>query len=94
MSGGSASRVSQHLCQLADELADLADDLGTGPVDRLGQPAHDRAADDQAVGHRRELAHLVGTADPEADADGQVGLGPQPADGFDQFGRAGSCARR
>ena len=50
------------------------------------KPANDRAADDQAVGHRGELADLVGTADPEADADRQIGLGPQPGDVVDELG--------
>src|SRR5262249_23026104 len=36
---------------------------------------------------RGELADLVRAADPEADADGQVRLGPQPADGLDQLRR-------
>ena len=86
-SSASRPRVLQHLDQLADELADLADDLGAGAVDRLGQAADDRAADDQAVGDRGELADLVRAADPEADADRQVGLGPQPADRLDQLRR-------
>src|SRR5439155_864583 len=61
------------------------DDLGGGAVDGLGPPAYDRAADDQAVRHRGELADLVRTTDPEPDADRQVRLGPQPADGLDQL---------
>ena len=32
-------------------------------------------------------AHLVRAADPEPDADRQVGLRPQPADGVDQVRR-------
>ena len=65
-----------------------------GPVHRLGQPPHQGAADDQAVGHRGKLLDLLGRADAEADADGQIGLGPQPGHVVDQVRQAGSCVRR
>ena len=85
---------SERFGERGDELADFADDIGPGPVDCLRQAPHDRAADDQAVGNRGELADLVGTADPEADADRQLGLGAQPGDGFDDIGGQGSFVRR
>ena len=44
-----------------------------GPILRPLQSSHERAADDQAVGHRSELTDLVRAADPESDADWQVG---------------------
>ena len=53
----------------------------------VGQPADQGAADDQAVGDGGELADLLGRADPEADADRQVGLRPEPGDVLGQFGR-------
>ena len=62
------------------------DDLGAGQVLGLGQPPDQGAADDQAVGHRGELADVLGRADPEADADRQVGLGPEPGDVLGQLG--------
>ena len=73
--------------QLGDELADLGDDLGAGRLLGVGQPADQGAADDQAVGDRGELPDLLGRADPEADADRQVGLGPEPGDVLGQLGR-------
>ena len=85
--GSRVSRFGKNLGQRTDELTDLADDFLTRPVDRLGQTPHDRAADDQAVGHRGELAHLVWPADPEADANGQIGLGSQPADALNKVDR-------
>ena len=44
------------------------------------------AADNQAVGHGGKLLDLLGRADAEADADGQIGLGTQPGHVLDQVG--------
>ena len=77
--------LGQYLGQLTGELADLAHDFGPRAVGRLGQSAHEGAADNQSIGHRRELANLVGAADSKADADRQLGLGAQPGDGFGEL---------
>ena len=70
-----------------EEPADLGDDLGAGQVGRVAQPANQGAADDQAVGDRGQRPDLLGRADPEADADRQVGLGAEPGDVLGQLGR-------
>src|SRR5438067_2094835 len=53
----------------------------------LGEPAHQGAADDQAVGHRGERPDVLGRADPEPDADRQLGLQAEPRDVLGQLGR-------
>src|SRR5208282_6654735 len=52
---------------------------------RLFQVADERAADDDAVGHVAQQAHLFRLADAEADADGQVCLLAQPGDLAEQL---------
>ena len=72
--------------ELGDHPADLRDHLGPRAALGPGQPAHQGAADDQAVGDGGEGADVLGEADPEADADRQLGLGPEPGDVLGQVG--------
>ena len=51
------------------------------------QATNQGAADDQAVGDGGELADLLRRTDPEADADRQVGLGPEPGHVLGEVGR-------
>jgi hypothetical protein len=57
LKGGNRSATNRGLLkcsgQVGYELADFVDDLGARAVDRLRQSAHDGAADDQAISHRR-----------------------------------------
>ena len=75
----------EYLSEGADELTDLADDFGAGRLiasarrRMIALPTIRPSATGASPGPTR-------TADPKADADRQIGLGPQPADVLDQVG--------
>src|SRR5688572_18083524 len=64
-------------------LADVGEYGGAGCCGGFSDAADDGGADDQAVGDGGEELDVLRLADAEANADGEVGLRPQPADVFD-----------
>ena len=62
------------LSAAVDGGAEVADEAGRALRSRpLEQPAHERRADDGAVGDRAHLGGLLGRRDPDADKDRLVG---------------------
>ena len=64
------------LCRLTDGGRNLRQRPRAGLLD----VAHQGAADDDAVGHVADHADMLRPADTKADAQGQIGLGPQPGE--------------